>query len=93
MGPMVIGLWRQINVSIHLRYNVLHIRKKLVWENPFISIVCLEGKPPFSEICTLYSRVSASRLSGCLLDSLVHEKCLILGKKTCMCFLINTNSK
>ena len=27
-------------------------------------------------------RVLASRVSGCLLDSLVHEKYLILGKKT-----------
>ena len=28
------------------------------------------------------ARVLASRVSGCLLDSLVHEKYLILGKKT-----------
>ena len=28
------------------------------------------------------SRVLASRVSGCLLDSLVHRKYLILGKKT-----------
>ena len=36
------------------------------------------------------NRVLVSRVSGCLLDSLVHEKYLILGKKTLdfgMCFL------
>ena len=31
---------------------------------------------------TLTVRVLASKVSGCLLDSLVHEKYLILGKKT-----------
>ena len=45
-----------------------------------------------------HTRVLTSRVSGCLLDSLVHEKCLISGNKTpyilvCVFFFINTNSK
>ena len=41
------------------------------------------------------TRVLDSRVSGCLLDSLVHEKYLILGKKTRFwyVFLINTYPK
>ena len=31
---------------------------------------------------SLRERVLASKVSGCLLDSLVHEKYMILGKKT-----------
>ena len=38
--------------------------------------------PPIHILPALTGRVLASRVSGCLLDSLVHEKYLILGKKT-----------
>ena len=34
------------------------------------------------------SRVLATRVSGCLLDSLVHEKYLILGKKILVCVFL-----